>query len=301
MKKRKLSEPIRPLDDDIVRFKKMGNISEIMHSEKRNTFCPIQKLDKEHYIDKKTGEVKDFEHIDSRADDKNSVRISLRKLRDLINTNVIEPENCLWITLTYSENMTDEKRLYTDFKKFVMRLRYNGYQFEYIVAMEPQSRGAWHAHLILIFKDKAPFIPNDKLAEIWGYGFVKVKGLKNVDNIGAYLTAYLGDMEFDEAIENGFNPNGAETKIVDEIDENGNEKKKAIIKGARLHLYPPKFNLYRCSRGIKKPDVSYMTYAKAKKLVGDATPTFEQTIELSDNDSGFNNLIYNSQFNTNRK
>lgn len=301
MKKRKLPDPICPLNGDIVRLKEMGNISEIMYSEKKNTNISIQRLDKEHYVDKRTGEVKEFVHMDSRADDKNSVRVTLGKLRDLINTNVINPENCLWITLTYAENMTDEKRLYSDFKKFIMRFRCRGYSFEYIVAMEPQNRGAWHAHLILIFNGKAPFIPNDEISALWGQGFVKTKGLKNIDNVGAYLTAYLGDMDFDEAVESGFNPSGLETKIIENTDENGKKTKKAIVKGARLHLYPPKFNIYRCSRGIKKPDVSYMPYSKAKKVVGDLTPTFERSVEISDDETGFNNTIYTSQFNKKRK
>lgn len=300
MKKRKLSEPVCPLSSDIVRFKEMGNISEIMYSEKKNTTISIQKLDKEHYVDKRTGEVKEFTHMDSRADDKNSVRVTLGKLRDIINANVVEPENCLWITLTYAENMTDEKRLYSDFKKFIMRFRYKGYSFEYIVAMEPQSRGAWHAHLIVIFDTKAPFIPNNEIAALWGHGFVKTKGLKNIDNVGAYLTAYLGDMDFDEVIENGFNYSGMETKIIESTDENGEKTKKAIVKGARLKMYPPKFNIFRCSRGIKKPDVSYMPYSKAKKIVGNLMPTFERSVEISDDETGFNNTIYTSQFNKKR-
>lgn len=108
-------------------------------------------------------------------------------------------------------------------------------------------------------------------------------------------------MDFDEAVESGFNPSGLETKIIENTDENGKKTKKAIVKGARLHLYPPKFNIYRCSRGIKKPDVSYMPYSKAKKVVGDLTPTFERSVEISDDETGFNNTIYTSQFNKKRK
>ena len=108
-------------------------------------------------------------------------------------------------------------------------------------------------------------------------------------------------MDFDEAVESGFNPSGLETKIIENTDENGKKTKKAIVKGARLHLYPPKFNIYRCSRGIKKPDVSYMPYSKAKKVVGDLTPTFERSVEISDDETGFNNTTYTSQFNKKRK
>lgn len=300
MNKIKLPVVVHPLDDDIVRLKKAGNITEIMCAERTNTQCPILRLDKENYIDKRTGEVKNFNHIESRAEDKNSVRESLTKLRDIINANVTNPDYCRWVTLTYAENMTDEKQLYSDFKKFVMRMRSRGYTFEYIVAMEPQGRGAWHAHLLMIFDKKAPFIPNQKLAKIWGHGFVKIKALSNIDNIGVYLTAYLGDMELDEAIKNGLSVDKSSVKEVEELDESGKKIAKSIVKGARLSLYPPKFHIFRKSRGIKLPDVSHTSYSEAKKLVGDATPTFEQSVIITDPQTGFNNQIYTGYFNTNR-
>ena len=44
------------------------------------------------------------------------------------------------------------------------------------------------------------YIPNKKINEMWGNGFVVVKVIKvikqNVDNLGAYLSAYLGDGGF---------------------------------------------------------------------------------------------------------
>ena len=33
---------------------------------------------------------------------------------------------------------------------------------------------------------------------LWEQGFTKTTKLDDIDNIGAYLTAYLGDMEFTE-------------------------------------------------------------------------------------------------------
>ena len=74
----------------------------------------------------------------------------------------------------------------------------NDYKIEYIVACEPQSRGAWHMHLIIIFDRLAPFIPNATIETLWEQGFTKTTRLENIDNIGAYLTAYLGDMEYNE-------------------------------------------------------------------------------------------------------
>ena len=66
-------------------------------------------------------------------------------------------------------------------------------------------------------------------------------------------------------------------------------------------MYPPKFNLYRASRGIKKPVVSYETEKDAQKKVSAATLTFEKTIELSDSDSQFSNTINYRHYNLVRK
>ena len=51
---------------------------------------------------------------------------------------------------------------------------------------------------------------------------------------------------------------------VETEDECGVKQKKAIVKGARLHLYHSGFNLYRCSRGVKRPEVEEMTEGKRK-------------------------------------
>ena len=82
----------------------------------------IEKLSADLYADKRTGEVKEFQHHDSRAADKASLSRSLRKLRDLINSNLQNLETALWVTLTYRENMTDPTRLYEDYRRFWQRL-----------------------------------------------------------------------------------------------------------------------------------------------------------------------------------
>lgn len=277
----------RPLPHELVKVKDMGNITELVYMKKHNNQCKIQKLDSENYILLDTGEIKQFEHLENRADDLNSVRCSLSRLRDYLNTNITDTFKCRWVTLTYGENMTDTKKLYSDFKKFNMRLRYLLGHYEYIVAYEPQSRGAWHMHVVMIFEHTAPFISNDVMFDAWGHGFVTVKRLDDVDNVGAYLTAYLGDMELSE---NEKYPANGTVKEVPYIDETGQQKLKRYIKGARLFLYPPKFNLYSCSRGIKKPIVSVMESKKAQKKISADTLTFERTVKLYD-DTGFTNTI----------
>lgn len=298
LKVKTLEENSRPKFYDEVRVKEMGNIVEVMYSDKKNNQIVIKKINENEYIDLRTGEIKQFQKIDNRACDMNSVRQSLGKLRDLLNTNITDVSKCRWVTLTYKENMTDTKKLYEDFKKFNMRMRYKGYKYEYIVAMEPQGRGAWHAHLVMIFDDTAPYIDNKLMAEIWGHGFTVTKKLEDVDNVGAYLTAYLGDMDMDD-YKNLSEDEKNTMKIygLKEVNINGSTEKKSVLKGARLHMYPPKFNLYRCSRGIKKPIITYETEREAQKKISAGTLTFEKTIEISDSDSQFCNTINYRHYN----
>lgn len=310
----KLEENVRPTDWQMVRVKEMGNIIEVMYQEKRNNSNVIKKLNANEYIDTRTGEIKEFIHIENRAQAINDVRKSLSRLRDYINTNVTDISKCKWVTLTYKENMTDTKKLYDDFKRFNMKLRYylskQNYKYEYIVAMEPQGRGAWHAHILMIFDSKAPYIDNnDVMASIWGHGFTSTKDLDgSIDNLGAYLTAYLGDMELKEGIDtiglnNIFDKHGKCKYQVSEVEinEDGRNISKAFIKGLRMALYPPKFNIYRCSRGIKKPIITYDREINAQKKISAGTLTFERTIKLTDSDSDYINHINYRYYNLARK
>lgn len=314
MEIKRLEENIRPDDWDVVRIKEMGNVIELMYQEKRNNSNVIKKISANEYVDTRTGEVKEFIHIENRAQAINDVRKSLGRLRDYINTNVTDVSKCKWVTLTYRENMTDTKKLYLDFDKFNKRMKYylskQGFKYEYIVAMEPQGRGAWHAHMLMIFDKKPPYIDNDTvMSKLWGHGYTKTKKLDgNIDNLGAYLTAYLGDMELQEGVNavglnNIFDNQGRCKYQVSEVEleEDGKKVSKAFIKGLRLVLYPPKFNIYRCSRGIKKPLITYDSEIRAQKKISAATLTFERTIKLTDNDSDYSNSINYRYYNLKRE
>lgn len=280
---------IRPSAPDTpVTVKRCGNVTEIRYAVHGPPTITIEKLNADMYVDKRTGEVKEFQHHASRAEDKASVAQSLRKLRDLINANLEHPETALWVTLTYRENMTDPVRLYEDYRRFWQRFKYYLHKqghpsAEYIIAAEPQGRGAWHLHCLFLFPNKAPFIPNADIARIWGQGFTKTQSLKGVGNPGLYLTAYLGNMELSEAISAGQFKAGQLAKTKD--------KSKAIIKGGRLKLYPPSFNLYRSSRGVKRPEVCQMTEQEARAEVSGMPLTYEKTISITDEGGTLRNII----------
>lgn len=298
------SEPIE--SQKKIKLTDMGNIKEIMYLQKKN-FKPfrIKKLNANEYIFLDTGEIKEYNKIENRSQDKESLRKTFKKIRQLINTNFVGAANELCFTITYKENVTDPKVLYDDFRKFMKKLKYKYNSVDYINVVEPQGRGAWHCHILLRFNDfKKIYIPNKEISEMWGHGFVKVKAMrKDVDNLGAYLSAYLGDVELDdnnlsELIDTGAIKPGQAFNIK-EVEIDGIKKK--FIKGGRLSYYPSGMNIYRTSRGIKQPTIiDNISYEEAKKIVGDAAPTYStRTLILDDEDTIINSIIY-EQYNLKR-
>ena len=284
-------------DGDLVTVTKMNHIVEVQHMQKMNRKAHIKKLDKDRYIDLGSGEIKEFNHIENRSESFNSLRQTFKKLRYLINNNFTGAGNELHVILTYAENMTDIKRLYKDFEKFMKRLRYKYKDIssiDYISVVEPQGRGAWHCHLLLRFNDiDKVYIENSMLAELWGHGFVTIRSLKDVDNIGAYLSAYLTDVELTE--ENIISLVDTDYVIVvKEVNGQG----KNIVKGGRLHLYPSGMNLFRKSKGIVYPERQRMKYKEIKKIVGSAEPTYQKSITVENDD--FTNTINYEQYNLKR-
>lgn len=222
-------------DKDIVKCKFYNdNLSEIIKTEKANHICLIKKINDNEYIDLRTGELKQCNHIENRSQNINSIRLTMKKIRDLINTNIspLNKKQWLFITLTYADNMTNREKLYNDFKNFIKRFKEKYPTFNrYINVAEPQGRGAWHLHCFFGFIENAPYIAD--LQQLWLQGFVKIRQIGDIDNLGAYLSAYLCDVEFSvdnlrECCEKGM----SEYKSVEkEIEEDGKKVKKKFIKG----------------------------------------------------------------------
>ena len=72
-------------------------------------------------------------------------------------------------------------------------------------------------------------------------------------------------------------------------------KEKRIAKGMRMYLYPPKFNIIRYSKGIKKPEKTMMSYGEALSLVKGQELKYETAYHLSD-EKGFSTFIKKQEF-----
>lgn len=140
-------------------------------------------------------------------------------------------------------------------------------------------------HILLIFEETAPFIVNETIAEIWGYGITSTHKVFDGDGLALYFKTYLSDIEYEEDNaddeENTDKPATVE-KMVDGVS-------KQFIKGERLKYYPAGMNLYSSSRGMKRPEVEEMTNAEAMARVGDAELVYRETYSIGADDKG--NLI----------
>lgn len=275
-------------DNSIVTLTKTNNIYEIQYMQKKNNSSNIKKLDSERYVILSSGEIKHFDKTTSRNQSENSLKQTFKKLRYLINANFSGKSNELWATLTFKDTgiAKNPESIYLEFNKFFKRLKYKyGNDLEYITIIEPhnisgmdlKSWHGFHLHLLLKNKRKKLYIPYYDFEKIWGLGHCRIERLNSIDNIGAYLSAYLTNIE---------------------VTDNSSNKEKKYLKGSRLWLYPKGIRIYRKSRGIIYPTRIQITYKEARKLIG-VHPHYRKVYEVNKND--FNNIIIFEQFNTSRK
>lgn len=271
---KKINEEFNISLNEVVKVIDCNNIKEIIYVDKiSNNLKNFRRISKDEILNIATGEMIKIENSVTRKDNIKSLRETIKRLRRLINVNFEGAKNELFITLTYAENMTDYKRLYRDFEVFYKRLKrkFKDIEFIYIYVVEPQRRGAWHVHLLLkaINKDYL-FIDNSVISELWCQGFCKTQRLESVDDVGAYLSAYLTDI----------------------ICEDGSK-----CKGARLYLYPSGINIYRSSRNCKKPVEKYIKYGEIEYK---DCKTYEVVYEVLDKEEKHCNYIKKEFYNLKR-
>ena len=123
-----------------------------------------------------------------------------KNLRRLINANVGqygEEFTAKFLTLTFKDNVQDIEQANYEFKKFIQRLNYKLYgtkkaNLKYTCVVEFQKRGAIHYHVIIY---NMPYVKANDISNIWGNGFIKINKIDDIDNVGAYVSEYLGQAE----------------------------------------------------------------------------------------------------------
>lgn len=127
---------------------------------------------------------------------KDTLRRARQDVRRTVNANVwAYGDHCQpkFLTLTFSDNITDLDIANYKFKKFIKRLNYLVFgmkiaNLRYTAVPEFQKRGAVHYHVVLY---NLPYTKADVIEEVWGNGFIKINKIDDVDNVGAYVCKYM--------------------------------------------------------------------------------------------------------------
>lgn len=110
------------------------------------------------------------------------------KVRDLVleNADILTK----FFTLTYADDVTEQSFDWSSkqFNKFIKRLEYfTGTKVSYISVPELQQNGKIHYHVLC----DLPYINQDDLESLWGYGIVHITQIDTIEHLGAYLCKYI--------------------------------------------------------------------------------------------------------------
>ena len=123
-----------------------------------------------------------------------NVKRSRQKIRRLVNSN---QDLVKFMTLTFNTEVVELEVGNKIFNKFIKRITALSPGFKYLCVPEfqPES-GRVHYHLLC----NLPFIENKHLEKIWGQGFVFIRKIDSVNNLGSYICKYLGKLNFDKRL-----------------------------------------------------------------------------------------------------
>jgi len=113
------------------------------------------------------------------------------KVRRLVNANAFEWGYMpIFVTYTFAENLTDVHKANTFFKAHMRLLKKRIRSLRYLAVIEHQNRGAVHYHVVFF---DLPYIEGIKkiFEENWPHGFIQIKAIKHVRNVGAYISKYF--------------------------------------------------------------------------------------------------------------
>lgn len=246
------------------------------------------RLSKTEYLDKGTGEIKKYnKKAKTRNQSPNELRKSFKQLRRLINYNFCAGNNEKHITLTYGKLQNDYKQVNRDFSQWWRKIKKHFSSLEYICVTEYQASGSIHLHVLVKDIDNED-LPLDKtlLNETWKNGFSTVKDIKNVSNLGAYLTAHFINLSLNEDIQN----------------ENAN---KLILKGERIKYYKTNQRIFSTSRGIVRNKGHTVTLEEVEDITRGAKLVYaDSKIITKTNENGKEYIVNKTtyqQFNRNLK
>jgi hypothetical protein len=156
----------------------------------------------------------------------------------------------VFLTLTFKESVQSFIEAGKVFNLFIKRLNYEIYgikecMLKYLGVKEFQQRGAIHFHVIFF---NLPHTKKDLVTEIWGQGFVDIKGVTEKDNIVKYVTKYITKQGIDPRYykkKRYFCSKGLHKPIVVKRQNAADDLVAVIPKEYLSHKGEQKINVYR--------------------------------------------------------
>ena len=115
-------------------------------------------------------------------------RAKREKLLRVADIN-FEAGACVFLTLTFRENMKDYDTAVGAFKLFTKRLRRKLENVRYIATLEIQQRGAYHFHVLVNASDVQFGL--DNIVGLWNNGIADIQAVTDVKKTVLYMTKDL--------------------------------------------------------------------------------------------------------------
>lgn len=115
-------------------------------------------------------------------------RAKREKLLRLADVN-FEAGACVFVTLTFRENVQDYDTAVKAFKGFTKKLRRRLEDVRYIATLEIQKRGAFHFHVLINAPDVQFGL--DNIVLLWQNGIVDIQAVDDVKKVLIYITKDL--------------------------------------------------------------------------------------------------------------
>ena len=179
--KEEVFEPILP--DDIGKVFSAPNYTEFSCCQRNKNVSSMsncKRLDKDHYVDTETGEIKEYKHSETKT--KESFRECHKNIPKIIKGYFRGLENEREIIFNYDNPLFEPKSLSDDFKAFLKDFKDLCSDFIYLYGKEPFRDGSWYIRCIIKVNNDSIFrFFEEQLRNIWKKGKVTINPIGNID------------------------------------------------------------------------------------------------------------------------
>lgn len=182
-------------------MKNLGKFSNVKVIKTGNIY-EVYQYEKPYFFNFGSREKNGFEEIEiTKIDRKDSIFRAQAKVRRLVNANAfVWGQMPIFVTYTFRENLQDMKKASVLFRAHIRAMKQKHCSsLRYLAVPERQKRGAVHYHVVYF---DLPFMQGIKriFESNWQHGFLQIKAIKHVRNVGAYISKYFSKGWLDERV-----------------------------------------------------------------------------------------------------